>query len=283
MNPWQTLRQLRSLIQAATWPDAPHDPVFASRSVVITADDPDALLDENIEPSCGLAPLDGEADEQEPRILRHRFRVALLASVAGSRVGSTAVAGGNRGAGGLGGSAGRGVLELEEPVLQAVGRLNQTSGVRMQVKTKSAVEAVFLPARGVCAQLTLVLEGIVFRDRFYHPPVRMAAVALGGGQVSLTWALPPARYDLRQMVLRRMAGATPPADQNSGTNIALANGGLAPLPTGVVDTPGAGTWSYALFAGYNETAGYDGSMATATGNERYSLQNPRAADTVVAT
>jgi hypothetical protein len=107
----------------------------------------------------------------------------------------------------------------------------------------------------------------------------MLAQPLGGGQVRLTWALPPNRYDLRQVVLRRKAGATAPVDQNDGTGIALPS----LLPTTFTDTPGAGTWTYALFAGYNETAGYDGTMGAATSNERYSALNMRAVDTVVAT
>jgi hypothetical protein len=64
------------------------------------------------------------------------------------------------------------------------------------------------------------------------------------------------RFDRRQMVLRR--GATLPASATAGTGVTLSGD----LATSVVDTPGAGTWYYALFAAYDEYG--------SASNERYS-------------
>ena len=67
--------------------------------------------------------------------------------------------------------------------------------------------------------------------------------------MSLTWANPPSRYDLRRVRLRRAAGSTPPASISAGSEVTLA----ADLSTSVVDAVAAGTYSYTLFGCYDET------------------------------
>lgn len=85
--------------------------------------------------------------------------------------------------------------------------------------------------------------------RFYHPP-RLFKATGGGGQVSLTWALPPDRFDRLKVVLRRASGATAPTSATDGTGVTLSGD----LATSVTDSGlSAGTYSYAIFGGYDET------------------------------
>ena len=97
---------------------------------------------------------------------------------------------------------------------------------------------------------------MVTDERFYPPPIRFTAVDATAGNATLAWVNPPDRYDFHSsatarggMILRRAAGSTPPTGPTDGTGITLS-GDFAESKT---DDPGAGEFSYALFAGYDET------------------------------
>jgi len=83
--------------------------------------------------------------------------------------------------------------------------------------------------------------------RSYPAPTRLTGAVPGGGVVNLTWSLPATRYDTYALVLRRAAGSTAPTSATSGTGVTVGA-----LVTSVSDSPGAGTFSYALFMGYDE-------------------------------
>jgi hypothetical protein len=107
--------------------------------------------------------------------------------------------------------------------------------------------------------------------RRYHVPKKLRATG-GVGQVSLTWSLPPTRFDTLSVILRRAAGATAPATVTDGTGVTLASA----LATSVTDSGlAAGTYSYSLFAAYDETT------ATPTTADRYS--SPATATSVTVT
>ena len=90
-------------------------------------------------------------------------------------------------------------------------------------------------------------EAIVTASPTYPPAAFFHGVA-GSGSATLRWAEPPDRSDYTGLVLRRASGSTPPASATDGTGIAIS-----PHVETVNNSPGAGTWSYALFAEYGTT------------------------------
>lgn len=247
MNDWQAVRQLRFLLEADRWPDGATERVFGSVTIAQMLDE-DALALKRF-PQALLRVLDGNDDPETPALTTRRFELALVCHVAGDPFGEHALVGGARSTG-QGSSQGRGVLEVLEEVRKTIGNVAGPEGVRFHVVSVATPTASPVAAGTHLVAQSLTLEARLVQERAYTPGRRLAGVDQGGGAVALTWQVPVARYDRREVVLRRAAGATAPASPTGGIGVALA--GL--LDTSVTDTPGAGTFSYALFAGYAEKA-----------------------------
>ena len=262
MNLLQVLKQVRYLLRSRQW-EGTGEIVFAEDSVHVTTAPEDHALASMISPIALIRPLEETSDpkhDEEPDYLVGTFALKLITVTPGdAAIGENALIGANRTAG-ASSSKGRGLLEIEEEVFAAIESLNGVDGVEIQCRAKGAAGATIDAEMRYMAFRDYTFEAIVTADRFYHPPRNLAAVAPGGGQVSLTWTLPPDRFDRRQMVLRRASGSTAPATPTAGTGVTLGSD----LATSVTDTPGVGTWSYALFCGYTDTG--------AATNERYSDQ-----------
>jgi len=256
VNTWQALRQLTYLLAKQVWPDSPGEKVF--RSVHATAL-PGAESSSALRmPFCLLRPINATADKQSPSLKTQGFEATIVTASTGDTLGEFALIGGQRNS--QGSSRGRGLLEVEEVFYQTLDFLNQKSGIRIQVASNGSVEGEYLDGVGYVAARRYGLESLVGVDRDYleaNPRgllVPLAALPLGGGQVQLSWDNPPERFDFNDetpiggLVLRRASGATPPASPTSGTGITLVTG----FEESITDTPGAGTFSYALFVGYNE-------------------------------
>ncbi len=93
----------------------------------------------------------------------------------------------------------------------------------------------------------------------FHPCPRFKATG-GVGSVALSWTLPPARFDRLKIVLVRKSGSSAPSSVTDGTVVTLSGD----LATSKTDTLAAGTYSYSIFAAYDET------HATPTTAEQYS-------------
>jgi len=261
MNTWQVLRQFKYLLKAQKWPSGTK-PAFGSVHVTVAPDE--RAMERFRFPLALVRPLGSIVDpiyNEEGDILRQDIQVTLIVSVASDAIGEAALIGGNR-SGGVTESSGRGLLEVEEVLFDAITRVNGIDGVEMVAKQKSAVEAQIRGDVQYVAWRGYNIEAFTTVDRFYHPATRLAGTGLGGGSVSLTWKLPPSRYDLYRMTLRRAAGGTPPATPASGTGVTLSGD----LVSSVTDTPGAGTFSYALFAQYDES--YDQDTGSPSSAER---------------
>ena len=100
----------------------------------------------------------------------------------------------------------------------------------------------------------------------FHPCPRFNATG-GVGSVTLAWTLPPARFDRLRVVLIRKAGSSAPTSVSDGTAVTLSGD----LATSKTDTIAAGTYSYSLFAVYDET------HATPTTVEKYSAAATKTA------
>jgi hypothetical protein len=245
VNTWQVLRQAKSILEAAVWPGASGGVVFGAVKVT-----PGALADRIAQlrmPLVQIKPTSSTTDPEEPGLITQNLDCQLAIRMAADAWGEAALLGGPRGAQQTG-SSGRGLLEVEEELLRALKSLQEVNGVRLKLLSKSAVAATLDPAQQYVAFRDYSFEIWTTAERSYEEPTRFTGVDATGGQATLAWTLPASRFDLREVILRRAAGATPPATPTAGTGVTLAS----LLATGVTDSPGAGTFSYSLFAGYDE-------------------------------
>lgn len=252
MNAWQLSQQLAYLAKARVWPDGTGEKVLGD-CVITAATDEDTfgiLRAPYLLINVGESP----ADRTLPDFYLQAFSLALGVIVEGDRFGQSAIIGGAR-SGGQGASAGRGLLEVEEEILAAVAELTGANGVNAACAYKSGIAAGIIQGRGYVAQRAYRIECSATAARYYHPPQNLAK---SGNTVS--WTLPPDRWDRYQIILRKASGSTPPASATAGTGVTLGSN----LATSVTDAT-TGTWTYAIFCAYDEK--HTGTPATA---QRYS-------------
>lgn len=242
MNSWQAARQIQYLLQQETWDGS--TPVFASANVVVTVASEDDFYTPTRSPLAIVTPLNRRDDEQEPNLKTETFGVRLVVINRHDEVGEAALIGSNRT--GQSDSRGRGLLEIEEKLFDAVALADRTSGFRVVCRAAGAGRAEIRDDLYLCAR-DYELEAVVTADRSYAP-VRKLSSSVASGTVTLSWTLPGDRFDRRQVVVRRASGSTAPASATAGTGVTLGSD----LPSTVDDTPGSGTWSYAVFVGYDE-------------------------------
>ena len=244
MNTWQVLKQLKNTLENATWADGLTEPVFGS--VLVAAAVPEKGFGQLRWPIAQLIPDAAEADEEEPELLIQGIVLRIIQRVENDGWGETVILGGARSSG-QGSSFGRGVMELEEEALRSIGALSRLGGIQIRERWRLAVAVSEIERLGTVALREIGLKAWTTSIRSYPAPSRLTGAVPGGGVVNLTWSLPATRYDTYALTLRRAAGSTAPATAASGTGVAV--GAAA---SSVSDTPGAGTFSYALFMGYDE-------------------------------
>jgi len=243
MNVWQQARQIKYLLNQQTWPAG--DPVFSG--VLVSAGPKEVGTKRGFRvPGCVINVGSNTADPEHPELITQRWTGWIINSNRGDTLGESSLIGSNRAA--ATSSLGRGLLEIEERFVEAVGVELAEAGIEVYLRSSGAAQATEDPDLGYVVFRGYDLETQAGRVRTYFPPTRLAATPIGGGSVTLTWTNPPDRFDLYNVVLRRAVGATPPASETAGTGVTLSG----PLAVTVTDSPGAGTYSYALFGGYDE-------------------------------
>lgn len=258
MNTWQVCQQIKRLLLQRTWEGGANF-VFHPNSVVVSAGAQPDALGSLVSPMCLLRPLSSSSDAahgEEPALLTQSFGVRAMTVVPGDSLGEHPILGAMREAQDK--SGGKGILEIEEEIFAAIDSLNSDDGIVILGRMQGAADATLLEGLGYIVWRDWNYEFLTTASRFYPAPFALTASLPGGGVANLSWVNPASRFDLRQIVLRRAAGAVPPATPTAGTGVTLSSD----LATSVSDTPGAGTFSYSLFTGYDETG-------SAT-NERYS-------------
>ena len=260
MNAWQVAKQLRHLLRAATWSDSPSNKVWGQ--VLVSQGPSNRAVGQLRFPFALVIPLDSTADEEEPSLERSSFEVRIVNRVANDPWGESALIGGPRSS--QGSSAGRGLLELEEALMDTASSLNRTNGIRLRLDHRSAVEAQVSEDFGYVALRAFRFTALLTASRSYEACSRLTAADLGAGNVALSWTLPPDRYDTLGLVLRRATGITAPTTPTAGTGITVGAS-----DTSVTDTGAPGTVSYSLWRSYNETGGttaerYSGTAVSAT-------------------
>ena len=246
------IRQIREVLKDATWPDGNTEKVFGA--VIATQGIEGDRVPQLRFPFVLVGIGSSSADDDEPEDLETLdVTVKIVQRVQADQHGETALIGGAR-SGGQGSSAGRGVLELAEQVRSELGILQRKNGVRLQLISRNSAQAVSTEGLYYITQ-ALTFEAWITSDRTYEAATRFTATDATGGDASLAWTLPPDRFDRVGVVLRRASGSTPPSSATAGTGVTLASA----TATSVTDSPGAGTFSYALFGSYDELGSYAGS------------------------
>jgi hypothetical protein len=244
MSPWQVIQQLRYRAQSLVWSggDRVIGSVIVSPAVAAAALDQGVML-----PALILSPGGERSDDEEPESVRATLQVTLLAAAQSDGMGE----GGMLGAGRISGTgaAGRGLLEVEEqlrPVLTGLADV----GVRAYMRAVSAPAVSQVQGTSsIVVSRQYTVDALCTTHRTYAAATRLVASG-GSGSIALSWRLPGLRWDLLSMILRRASGSTAPSGPTDGTGVTLASA----LATSVTDSVGAGTYSYALFAAYDDYA-----------------------------
>ncbi len=251
MNTWQIMNQVRFKLQEQNWTGG-STPVFRASHIFIAAASESEILDimgRKGSPLCIIVPGTAQTDpekREEADFISLDFGVIVLVKQANGPVGEAPIMGGNRKS--RTDTLGRGILEIEEEVFNAIELLQTQNGIKTQLTGASEVGLTQTEV-GYVTHRDYTFQAKITKSRFYEQPGFITAVDNGGGSVTLSWTLAPRRYDSFEQVLRRATGATPPSSPTAGTGVTLAT---PATDTSVTDTPGAGTFSYALFQGYND-------------------------------
>lgn len=252
MNIWQIAQQIKYRTQEAVWPGS-STKVFHPDSVIVLEQgtELEALDTGAIPPLCIIAVGGGSADPiggEEPELKQREITLTLVAMNSADRTGQSALLGANRE--GQTDSRGRGVLELEEPVMDQVALLNIKDGVVIQYAGLGDGIVRRDEQNNIVSIQDHNFTAIATSDRFYAPAARFAGTGKTG-EVSLSWRNPATRFDSYRARLVRKAGATPPTSPTDGTIINLA--ASPSTPSTYADSGlAAGTYSYALYITYSE-------------------------------
>lgn len=151
-NTHQILGFLKSAVLAQTWTGGVNR-VFHPGSVLVTVGTDEQALSTMVSPICLIRPLDAEIDpqhKQEPDLVAQRVAVRIITIVPGDAVGEAALMGGNKTQGATN-SHGKGLLEIEEELFNAIKILNAKEAVLIQHRASSAAEATLDPVFGYVA------------------------------------------------------------------------------------------------------------------------------------
>ena len=248
MNRLQIARQVQTLLRAVAWSDA--EVAFASASVPITLGITEDVAPELRLPLAMIRPGDEDPDpgnDEEPGSVGINFSVVLVVANAQDRYGETALVGSQR----TTGSTGRGLLEVEELVKTALLQKGPASGLPIVFRGSTTSEPITHSSLGYIVIGTYRFRAVGTVARTYQRPAGFAATA-SAGSVALSWNT-ATRWDHRRFILRRASGSTAPTTSSSGTGVTLGGTPDGASATSVSDTLAAGTYSYSLFAAYDDT------------------------------
>jgi len=256
MTAWQAIRQFIYLLSIRKWEgDSDNQVVWPQGGVVAASrENWEAVVLATMRFPMALVMPESMTPDPKYReakdLLARTVTVRLCQSIPFDAIGSAALLGANRQ--GQGQSEGRGLLEFEPELFGVMARLTDQDGVRIISlgETGSGQRPIDEDGANWIAWTDYGFRFYGSSTLYYHPPYRLAG-SVASSTISLTWALPPDRYDRYRVRLIRKSGSTAPTSVSDGTAVTLASA----LATSVDDTPGVGTWSYRIFASYDETNG----------------------------
>lgn len=236
------LRQLRKVLQEAVWPDGSAS-VVVGKGVYATAG-----IDEEDVPSrfpfAMLSLGSPTPDPEDPTLIDQDFLLDPVVLVEGDEFGENALIGGPRAAAGK--SAGKGLAEIESPLLLACALVTGADGLPIIVRYSGAPAVVMLQDRNILHRQH-VLKGLCTVGPEYEAARNVVVAQGAAGHATVTWKSPSARFDFRRTILVRKAGSTAPASVTDGTQVYIGT-----LET-FDDACGAGTFSWQAFVAYSFT------------------------------
>lgn len=256
MSPWQAEKQLAYLAAAQVYADSPGSRVLAATA--ISAKPARELVGELSSPFAVVTFVDGVTDrDQSERYTSATLSVEVAVENWSDPYGTGAAAGGSVES--FGSSGGRGVDDVLGELRNLLGPFTDSThgfaGWASATDRVETIDGVTWAFRKIVVTVTNASSA-----RFYQPPRNVAGIAPGGGVASLSWTLPPDRFDRLTTVVRRSAsGGSAPATVTDGTSVTLATSTTASA-TGL--TPG--TYAFSFFAAYDDLA------ATPTAAQHYS-------------
>lgn len=247
MNLWQVVKQVKNILELQKW-GASSTPVFAKVAITTVSDED--VIGQGALPAAAIRILSGSSDPlgegDEPDLISQTIDIRIYAAGGADALGEGGVIGGNRSIGQTD-SGGRGILEIEEELFNAIKQLTTDDGLEIIGRMTAGVIPIFMEDMRHINFRDYALEVQCTADRFYHPVTELLATDDTGGETTLTWRNPPARFDRLALVLRRAAGSTPPASETAGDPVTVSG-----FPATVTDDPGVGEFSYAMFVSYDE-------------------------------
>ena len=175
MNTWQITRQLQYLIRSRKWTGS-SALVFHTDSVKVTAAPQESAIEQMIMPACIIRPLGGTTDPEASEaadLTEQEIGITVAVAHVGDSWGEYPLVGGQRT--GQTSSVGRGLLEIEEELFNAVELLNTDDGVVIQHRASSMAQVQYVGDRHI------LLRDYLFRvwltmDRYYHPVICLREV-----------------------------------------------------------------------------------------------------------
>lgn len=161
MTTLAVVNKLKTTLLARNWTGTSNK-VFHANSVVISAAMDERALSSMISPMAIIKPLDGTSDpnfDEEPDLLVEQIAVRLVQIVPGDAIGQNALVGANNPDSNTT-SKGRGLLEIEVEMFEAIYVLNLNESLNIQCRSKSAVQAEIDDQFGYIATREYVFEAV---------------------------------------------------------------------------------------------------------------------------
>lgn len=245
MNTEQAVRRIRTILSGRLWGGS-GDPVFARDSVRVSLGPAESLSDQIRLPAAFVAAGSGTADPQRPGLITRTINVVVATYVPGDVWGERPLIGANRT--GATGIQSRGLYEIETELFAAIGQIDASQQFRIGLKFASATEGEIDADTGYHVFGRYGFEAYL-TDKRQHAEPRALALSESGGTVTIDWDAPDDTTNLVSYVVRRIAGTIPVAFPDEGTDVSWSTG------TSTTDTPGSGTWTYSVFATYDDEGG----------------------------
>lgn len=226
MNPMQLTRQLRATLRAVCWSQDPGGLIFGDQVHVTAADLPAIEPDLRGPSKAFIRPLSVRYHPQIQRLVEEAtWELTLVVVATADRFGEAAVIGAQRLS--LGTTTGRGLEQVETELVRSLS--DMTTTVVLKPRHASAARVDALAGTVVVARTYEVIAYRIPAESVYASARRILWTT---NTTTLSWRLPPLRYDLFSLMVRRIAGSTAPTIVTSGT--------LVPLPSAPTIGPGVG-------------------------------------------
>lgn len=239
MNGLQIANQIVYRLKSLEW--SVGDPLFHGENVIIVPIDKEGVLDFHRTPCAIVRVLNKTKISEEGKAsgdqLKINIEILIGVRVPGDKDGAGSLLGRNWSVG----TIFRGVWDYEEKIRSGLGLLLEKDGISSNIQDTESAQAEPLGDAGDVTFIGISMEALGTNERTYEPPRRLRKT---GNPATLTWELHPDRYDrLKVRLFRHTSKIT---TLGTGTELTLPSN----LSTTYSDSPGSGTYFYAVFGVY---------------------------------